>query len=286
MGTLPASPAWRHDAAVTHCHNCDTVLQGGWCHACGQAAHDYHRKAFHRAGAALATACQAHRRLWRPRRGRAGDPARLTRDYLAGKRAPQVPPMRLFLVAMLVLFLVANWATRDSALFHLGKPPAEAQADLQASNLRLGLPPAMDRAAGTWLRDHLGRALAHPDELADAMRSRAEDFAFLMLPISALILAAIFAFRRGFVLFDHLIFSMHSLAFQGALISLAVLVDTGWLLWAAPVHLFAHLRGVYRTGVAGTLLRMAVLFMASAMAFALLLLGLVVVGLQGLRPTV
>ena len=88
------------------------------------------------------------------------------------------------------------------------------------------------------------------------------------------------------MLFDHLIFSMHSLAFQGALISLAVLADTGWLLWAAPVHLFAHLRGVYRTGVAGTLLRMAVLFVASAVAFALLLLGLVVVGLQGLRPTV
>ena len=288
MDAPPASQARQRDPdpAGTPCYNCAAILQGGWCHCCGQAAHDYHRKASHLAGEALGDFFHADGRLWRTLRRLAGNPGRLTRDYLAGKRAPQIPPLRLFLVAVLVLFLVGNWATRDAVLFHSRKPPAEAQADLQASNLRLGLPPAMDRNVSAWLHDHLGRALAHPDDLVDAMRSRAEDFAFLMLPISALILAAIFAFRRGFVLFDHLVFSMHSLAFQGFLISLAVLADFGWLLWAAPVHLFAHLRGVYATGVPGTLLRMAVLFAASAVAFFLLLLGLVVVGLQGLRPVV
>ncbi len=295
MATPPASPAWQHhpDLAGTPdapagavCYNCDTALQGGWCHACGQAAHDYHHKATYLAGEALGDFFHADGRLWRTLRRLAGTPARLTRDYLAGKRAPQIPPLRLFLVAVLVLFLVGNWATRDAALFHSRMPPPEAQADLKASNIRLGLPPAMDRAASAWLRDHLGRALAHPDDLVDAMRGRAEDFAFMMLPISALILAAIFAFRRGFVLFDHLVFSMHSLAFQGFLISLAVLAGSAWLLWAAPIHLFAHLRGVYGTTVVGTLMRMAILFVASAIAFALLVLGLVVVGLQGLRPVV
>jgi hypothetical protein len=43
------------------------------------------------------------------------------------------------------------------------------------------------------------------------------------------------------------------------------------------------MRGVYGTGVFGTLVRMAVLFVASGIAFALLLAGLLLVGLQGLR---
>ncbi len=115
------------------------------------------------------------------------------------------------------------------------------------------------------------------------MRDRAENFAFLMLPVSALLLALIFVLRRGFVLFDHLIFSMHSLSFQGLLISLTVLTGQVWLLWAAPVHLFVHMRDVYGTGVPGTLTRMFILFVLSTVAFTLLLLALIVAGLRVLH---
>jgi hypothetical protein len=59
--------------------------------------------------------------------------------------------------------------------------------------------------------------------------------------------------------------------------------ECGWLLWAAPVHLYVHMRGTYETGRAGTLLRMGVLFIASGVGFAILLAGLLFVGLQGLR---
>ena len=81
---------------------------------------------------------------------------------------------------------------------------------------------------------------------------------------------------------------MHSLAFQGFLISTVVLGKMlspafGWLLWAAPVHLYIHMRGTYETGRAATLFRMGVLFIASGIGFAILLAGLLLVGLQGLR---
>jgi hypothetical protein len=109
-----------------------------------------------------------------------------------------------------------------------------------------------------------------------------------MLPISAFLLALIFVFRPGFVLFDHFIFSMHSLSFQGLLLSLFLVTDhvvpgAGFLVWASPLHLFVHMRGVYGTGTWGTLVRMAVLFCLTAVAFSLLLAALVIVGLQALR---
>ena len=267
----------------TPCYNCASPLVGQWCHNCGQAPHDFHRSAWALAAEAFENFFHADGRLWRTLWRLVRNPARLTRDFLAGKRAPQIPPLRLFLVVLLIVFLIGGWATRGVSVPGLGTHSADLQKEVDSSPVELGLPPALNDAATHWIRSHLSLALARPDDLVAAMRDRAENFAFLMLPVSALLLAIIFAFRRGFVLFDHLIFSMHSLSFQGLLISATVLTGQSWLLWAAPVHLFAHLRGVYGTGLVGTLVRMFALFTFSTVAFSLLLVGLIVAGLRVLH---
>ena len=120
------------------------------------------------------------------------------------------------------------------------------------------------------------------------MGERGEDFAFLMLPISALILAVLFRTKRRFVLFDHFVFSMHSLSFLGLLISLSLVSSmavggaSGLLLLLALPHLFTHMKGTYGTTAAGTFARMTVLFMASSVGFAVLLAVLVFVGIRAL----
>ena len=131
--------------------------------------------------------------------------------------------------------------------------------------------------------------MAHPEQLLAAMGAWAHDFAFLALPFSALMLSVIFVFRRRFLLFDHLIFSMHSLSFQGLLVVACLGLrpwggDDAWqLLYASPVHLFVHMRGVYGTSWVGTLIRMFTLFVASSVTFAFLVLALVLVGLATLK---
>jgi len=219
------------------------------------------------------------------------DPAGLTRDYLAGKRASQIPPMRLVLVMLLIVFLAGGWAGRSPNV-DLADSTSEAdKAEIRKEGIGLdakGMPVIVNTAITDWLRVHVTRAINHPERLTEAMHEKAHDFAFLMLPISAFLLALIFMFRRGFVLFDHFVFSMHSLSFQGLLISLFLVSEdvvpgAGLLVLASPLHLFVHMKGVYGTSTWGTLLRMAVLFCLSAVAFSLLLAALVIVGLQGLR---
>jgi hypothetical protein len=62
-----------------------------------------------------------------------------------------------------------------------------------------------------------------------------------------------------------------------------VLGDSAFtLLLPAPVHLFAHMRGVYRTSVLGALIRMSLLFVGSVIAAAILFVGLIAVGLNGM----
>jgi len=50
----------------------------------------------------------------------------------------------------------------------------------------------------------------------------------------------------------------------------------------APVHLFVHMRGVYKTSIIGTLLRMLLLAVGSLFGAILIVLGLVLMGLNGM----
>ena len=116
------------------------------------------------------------------------------------------------------------------------------------------------------------------------MESWAHQAAILSLFIAAPLLALLFGFRRRFYFYDRLIFSMHSLAFQSLLLDVA-LVSGGWvtvawlLLLLAPFHLFVQMRGTYDTGIVDTLLRMTILFVGSFFGFAVLMAGLVLIGL-------
>jgi hypothetical protein len=288
---------WRRRHALppgSACRNCATELRGPWCHQCGQLGEDFHRSAHHLIGEVFEAFFHADGRVLRTLPRLALHPGVLTRDYLLGRRAPQIPPFRLFLTMLLVLFLVGS-AVQDPDIAIVGDhgtpaERAEAKAELAKANFNIatGLGPHTDQAITAWLKARLPQAIDRPDVLVSAMGEWAHRFAFLTLPISALLLSIIFAFRRDTYLFDHLIFSMHSLSFQGLLVALVMATwhitghRSGLLLFASPVHLYAHMHGTYGTGRAGTLVRMSVLFIVSSVAFALLLLGLVLVGLNAL----
>jgi hypothetical protein len=285
-GKRTAFLRWRRHHARppgSPCFNCGAVLQGPWCHACGQLGEDYHRAAHHLLWEAFEGMFHADGRLWHTLPRLLVHPAALTRDYLAGKRASQVPPLRVFFVVLLLVFLVGE------AVTGIGRGVGAikiAPGDLKGvDKIWVHVYPPWDAALTQWARTHVGLAAAHPDQLVAGMAAWAHDFAFLTLPIFGFILAAIFIFRRGYVLFDHMIFSMHSLSFAGLVILSAMLLggmmgDSAWLLlWLVPVHQYFHLRGVYRTSIIGTALRLGVLAAAATTAFSIIMLALVLVGL-------
>jgi hypothetical protein len=270
------------------CPNCGTSLAGPWCHECGQKGEAYHRSILHLIAEAFEGLTHFDGRFWNTLPRLAWRPGKLTRDYLDGHRASQIPPFRMFLIVLLAVFFTGSLNFEQNHInLNIGKP-----GDTDFST---GVGPdkeavtAMRQAfvkshAGAWAVERVEHAIKDPEAVFTAMEHWSHQFAILMLPIAALMLSLLFAFRRGVYVFDHLIFSMHSLAFQGLLLSAVFLLGLAvdWaalLLWLAPVHLFIHMRGTYRTGVVFTLLRMFVLFIGTSVAFAFLMMGLVVVGL-------
>lgn len=279
-----------HDTVVSEaCPNCDTILIGRWCHACGQELVNRHQSLLQLALEASEGLTHADGRLWTTIRRLALVPGELTRDYLVGRRIPQLPPFRVFLIGVVLLLLAGP-------IGNLGPNKTHIQfADPYSSRPRgilietSGLTGAATPIAH-WINKHMSAASKNPERAVNEMERWVHYAAVLTILVASPLLALAFARDGRFYFYDHLIFSMHSLAFQAALLS-AALVLGGWfraawlLLLLAPVHLFLHMRGAYRTTIIGTLARMIFLFIGSLIGFTLLFTMLVVVGLAAETST-
>lgn len=269
------------------CPNCEATLQGPWCHACGQSAEEMHRSVLHLVMEAVEGFTHFDGRLWRTLPPLFLNPGKLTRDYIDGHRASQIPPLRLFLVVLLIFFF-AGGLRQSGPLIRLDRTDGSvaemkrSMEEMKRATSKLGR--HGDDARVAWFKSHVAVAAEHPDRFKEVMREWVHRGAIVMLPISAAILSLLFTFQRRFYVFDHLIFSMHSLSFLGLLLIPVFLFGGGvkLVLLAAPVHLFLHMRGAYQTGVIGTLIRMAILFVLSATAFIGLMFGLILIGLSAM----
>ena len=305
-GFLRRKPAGEHALPLgTPCANCATPLQGPWCHACGQLGEDFHRSTAKLLMETIEGLFHFDGRLWRTLPDLALRPGRLTRAYLDGHRAPQIPPLRLFLVVLLLVFVVGGLPKghgKDTIIgvntpgVAAGAADNKSLSDLTPDQ-RATLKRAADKVqvklgsdhtnvqASDWVKQRLDKVIDDPERFYLVLESWGERFAFLMLPLSTALLAAAFVWRREFFLFDHVIFSLHSLSFLGLVLSVAMIAPFGLggvLLLALPVHLFLHLRGVYGGGVVMTLLRMGWLFFGALVGVTFIFLGLLAVGLNAM----
>ena len=130
-----------------------------------------------------------------------------------------------------------------------------------------------------------------PDELAarDAsLNEWVERLALLSLPFAALTLGLLFAFDRRFMMYDHVVVSMHSLTVLIVVFSMVELARSywlwaGWLWWAIPVHIYFHMKGVYRLSVIGAIARTLAILGLGSLSFILFVLVVAVVSGQYLN---
>ncbi|MDB5422451.1 MAG: hypothetical protein JWR59_2398 [Brevundimonas sp.] len=327
----------------TPCANCETPLQGTYCHVCGQLAEDFHRSSWHLLVEAIESLLHLDGRMFRTLPNLIRRPGQLTRDYLEGKRAWQVQPFRMFLVILLVVLFVGHLATKsnehkaeakgehqvvnivgpgdsDAESARVGAPEARAKAEAEimadatmsaaekktalsavrgdwasfstslgadvAEKARVNAAQAQPMAEGKdaeqirgiqhWAETRLAAVKDDPERFALIMEIWLHRVAILALPVSAAMLSLLFIFNRRFYVFDHLVFSMHSLSFQMLLVTVILLLSMlvgGWAWWLVlvmPVHLYAHMKGAYQRSAFGTAARMSVLFILTTITFTLL----------------
>lgn len=128
-----------HSADTVHaraCENCQTPLQGGFCHQCGQNAHNPLRSFGHAVEEVFESFWHLDGRIFRTLRALMS-PGKLANAYLSGHRAPYVAPLRLFVILAVLTFFVAKLTlhAEDLANVQIAPPSPPVAADGKPTNL-------------------------------------------------------------------------------------------------------------------------------------------------------
>lgn len=126
-----APPDRSHDAHPGRCENCSAELHGHYCHDCGQSVHNPVRNFGHAVEEVFESFWHLDGRVFRTLRDLLS-PGKVARDYLAGHRVRYLPPLRLFVIASVLTFFVAQFAIHVETNTHFDIDSA------QSTTVRLG----------------------------------------------------------------------------------------------------------------------------------------------------
>ncbi len=183
-------------------------------------------------------------------------PARLTKEFIAGKRAKYVSPVRLYIIISLLFFLIITVSPGTVSLDqsdHQVKQVSSSQNNNLENLLNIKI---------AELKTKQGKTL-----FISTLRKNLSTAFILLIPIAALILQLLFPNKKFYV--EHLIFSLHLQSLIMLLLiifrPLELLLHNSFIGWAETaiviLILFVWLKSFYQKKLLGTFWR-AVIFLA------------------------
>lgn len=272
------------------CQNCETRLQGPFCHVCGQENKHYLRNAFGILVEFLGDFSNWDSRVWRSLLPLWFKPGRLSRRYADGHRAPYIPPLRMYLFTSILAFLVFAFMVPTPEFdrppeFLANTPGEQTERAWEADAQRIQIP-FMSEAFNRQLEEKVVLIAEDPQRGVDKFFSLAPQMMLLLLPVFALILKLLYI-RRQYYYMEHLILALYSHSFVLQLLMLhagiswlaSSLSPTGvpvallgyvttLMLWMLPLYLLVSQKVYYGQGWPVTLIK----FVLAGLCYCLMLL--------------
>jgi hypothetical protein len=251
------------DLSVPQCDNCNTPLQGSFCHQCGQEKKSYIRNLSGVITEFFGEFSNWDTRVWRTLVPLWFRPGYLSRRYVDGHRVPYVPPLRLYLFTSIMAFLLFAKLMPDSvvtvnvsdnntqvAIEHNKPEEAKNIAEL-VSGINEGVKkqgPADNDLM--FLSDEdknifytkLDAIIENPKLAINKFFSLAPQMMFVLLPLFALLLKLLYIRSERYYT-EHLIVALHShsfiLQFSVLYLALQALAAVSWPWLAQPVEWLA-----------------------------------------------
>ena len=269
------APAAAGVAPAVRCENCGAAVAQRYCGACGQRREPPVHSLWHFTQVATEDLTHADSRLWRTLAALLFKPGYLTAQFLAGRRASYLPPVRLYLVLSVLFFIWVSAAQTNLQVVQFDAKPA-AGATRVSTPFSPALPgeSAQQRSErlchdtvyqGPWqqqLAPLVSRACRRVVE--DSGRSLRESFLhnlpramFLFLPLLAGAMMLMYWRPRHYYV-EHLLLFVHNHAFAFVVLLLAAALSAllpftaGWVrfvLWLyMPWYVYRSMRVVYGQG--------------------------------------
>ena len=212
MSTIDSGSAQRTSApAAPSCLNCGAALTGAFCSRCGQRSIPAYPTLRELAGDTWQELTGYDGKLLRAVRTLLRRPGALTVEVLEGRRVRYVSPVRLYLLASLIYFVVAAAVPNVDRPSSARLPNSGIVVDPLAENGGL-TPEEQEKAikdierAPPWARLLIRPMLLRPAEFRQQVQSRIPRVLFALVPVFALIVG-IFYRRRRYP--QHLVFALH-----------------------------------------------------------------------------
>ncbi len=253
--------------AQIQCPNCENFFDPDfkYCPYCGQENNPLDLRLKHIIGEFLSANFNLDSKLLRTLRLLIFQPAKLTQEYLAGKRQKYITPVRLYLIISLFYFLVLSLTPSN---FSINIKTTGKEVNQELTNTKLGKT-IWEKI--TTLQTPRGKKL-----FWQKMQKNFSAAMFLFIPLTALVLALLFPGQRYYA--EHLVLTLHlqSLIFIAlTLLNIIFLVTkSDWITFVKLLTIlilsFIWLKKFYHLTAAGTLWRMA-----SASALIMIIYGFI-----------
>ena len=186
---------------MTACRNCGVALQGKYCYACGQKAvaplvtlreltHEAVHEFAHLDDSKIVQTLKLL--LFKP--------GELTAEFLRGRRARYVPPLRLYLVCSLLFFALAAWTRSPFITIKLTKSDVQGSAEREAAQKE---------------------TVARLEHLRDEMTHNTPRAMFVLMPVFGLFTWAFFRRAQPYYV-PHLYYAIHFHAFVFLMLAVRV----------------------------------------------------------------
>ena len=298
------------------CRNCQAEVSGEYCSDCGQREGRADQRFLDLAGELTGDLFDMDSRVWRTLVALLFRPGHLSAEFIAGRRARYLPPLRLYLVISFTLFLTISLSTNnplseraivplqvseDGLVIAVNPDDLDGNLnDIEVTEGELSSPDSnawdgeVDLAGENspqWLKDvdrrmeeNIGALREDPRALTEAMVDYTPQMMFLLLPLFALLIQFTYLFS-GFHYLQHLVFALyfHSFTYLAFLLTMGVgyagLHMDGWVFAALLAYLPLALKRTYGSGWGGAVGKSMFIYFSYAL---MLIMGFAAVAMLAL----
>jgi len=231
------------------CANCNTRLDGQFCHHCGQREEPRVPTIRSVLGEVMNALFGLESKLWRSLWALIAKPGHLTQEFLSGRRQKYTTPFRLYLLLSIMVFaymaynssdvIQINPGDTDTSTQVQGDVGADSDTDIQADNDDSGIDnfqinaSFLSEAMEKNIEDTVKRSVkqmqkdveaGQVDKVAGHLLEPLPKALLIFLPIIAIFFKLLFLGRGKFYL-EHLVYLLHNHAFLFIVILLSLLLQ-------------------------------------------------------------
>jgi hypothetical protein len=286
-----------HHAPASLCANCGTPVASNFCPSCGQETTLHVPSAGEFLHEFVGHYVALEGKLWKSLVLLLFRPGRLTLEYLQGRRARYVLPLRLYLTFSLIFFAMFKYIGGEIHIGREYKDRAQTQAETQAEarqareQLREATTKAVREGGVAGALAGAAAKANETDDLSDVLTSqRKQDklkaafygytpyAIFALMPVFAFFLKLLYL-RSGRRYGEHLLFALHTNGFAFLMLSLLLVAPKfipflrgALVLWLA-FYLPTAMRRVYGGSRLSTFWRWCVLMLLHLLSMAVAIVG-------------